>query len=148
VGVFVDYHGKHLIPEILSYLQDTTDLLRHFEELNTSNLHQGAFSVFIDVVGLYSNIPLKEGIDYFEKAPNKRKDRTVPTSLVITILSLVLTLNIFKFGTLLFQQLIERAMRTKVAPTFANILMAMIDKKLLHNGDKYVYFFKGLLMIS
>jgi hypothetical protein len=96
-------------------------------------------------VGLYSNIALKMGIYYFEEALNKRKDQTVPTTLLITILSLVLKLNIFEFGTLQFQQLIGSAMGTPIAPNFANIFMAMIDKKLLQNGNKFVHFFKRFI---
>jgi hypothetical protein len=114
----LDYHAKHLIPEIPSYLQDTPNLLRYFEELNKTNLPKGAFPVSIDVVGLYSNIPLKEGIDCVEEALKKRKDQSVPTSLLITILSLVLTLNIFKFETQLLLHLIGTAMGTRVSPTF------------------------------
>jgi hypothetical protein len=124
LSLFVDYHAKHLVPNIPSFLQDTPDLLRHFEELNKTDLLPGAFPVSIDVVGLYSNIPIKEGIDVFEEALNKRKDQTVKTSLLIKLLTLVLNLNIFEFGTQLFQQLVGTAMGTKVAQTFANIFMA------------------------
>jgi hypothetical protein len=47
MSAFVDYHAKHLVPEIPSYLQDTPDLLRLFEELNNSNLPTNAFPVSI-----------------------------------------------------------------------------------------------------
>jgi hypothetical protein len=71
---------------------------------------------------------LNDGIDCFEEALNKRKDQTVSTLLLITILSLVLSLNIFKFEVVLFQQLIGTAMGMKVAPTFGNIFMAVMEK--------------------
>ena len=35
---FVDFHTKHLVPLIPSYLQDTPDLLRHLETLNQTPL--------------------------------------------------------------------------------------------------------------
>jgi hypothetical protein len=81
----------------------------------------------------------------FEEALNKRKDQKVSTSLFIKILSLVLTLNIFQFGPLLFQQLIGTAMGTRVAPSFANIFMAMIGKKILINGETFIYVFKRII---
>jgi hypothetical protein len=142
LSLFVDHHAKHLVPNIPSFLQDTPDLLRHFEELNKNDLPPGAFPVSIDVVGLYSNIPIEEGIDCFEEALNKRKDQTVKTSLLTKLLTLVLKLNIFEFGTQLFKQLVGTAMGTKVAPTFANIFMAKIDKKILENSKTFIHFFK------
>jgi hypothetical protein len=142
LNLFVDYHAKHLVPNIPSYLQDTPDLHRHFEELKKTDLPSGAFPVSIDVVGLYSNIPLNEGINCFKEALSKRKDQKVSTALLIQLLSLVLSLNIFEFGSLLFQQLIGTAMGTKVAPTFANIFMARMDKTLLDIGKMNIHFFK------
>jgi hypothetical protein len=70
LSLFVDYHAKELVPDIPSYLQDTLDLLRHFENLNKTNLPPGAFPVSIHVVGLYSNIPLQEGIKCSEETLN------------------------------------------------------------------------------
>ena len=49
--------------EMLSYLQDTPDLLRHIEELNKTPIPEGAFPVSINVTGLYSNIPHKEVLE-------------------------------------------------------------------------------------
>ena len=61
ISKFVDHHAKGLVPEIKSYIQDTPDLLRQFEELKTHTFTPGTFPVSIDVVGLYPNIPHKEG---------------------------------------------------------------------------------------
>jgi hypothetical protein len=142
---YVDHHAQHLVPELPSYLQDTPDLLRHFEDLNKSDLPANAFPVSIDVVALYSNIPLEERIECFKKALDSRGNKTVPTGLLITLLTLVLSLNMFEFGTRLFQQLIGTAMGTKVAPTFANIFMAKLDNLILKVGNDCIHFFKRFI---
>jgi hypothetical protein len=145
LSLFVDHHAKHLVPEIPSFLQDTPDLLRHFQSLNTKQIPPNAFPVSIDVTGLYSNIPLTEGIKCFEDALNTRKYKTIPTSLLLTLLTLVLTLNIFKFGDRIFQQLMGTAMGTRVAPTFANIFMAMIDTKISNCGKEHIHLSKRFI---
>jgi hypothetical protein len=139
------YHAKHLVPELPSFLQDTPDLLRHFENLNQEELPINAFPISIDVVGLYSNIPMEEGIECLREALNTRKDQTTPTTLLITLLTLVLSLNIFEFGTQLFQQLLGTAMGTKVAPTFANIFMGKLDKMILNTSNNCIRFYKRFI---
>ena len=131
LSLFVDHHAKDLVKKIPSYLQDTPDFLRHLETLNQSPIPAGAFPVSIDVVGLYSNIPHEEGIKCMEDALNLRSDQTVSTLFLISLLSQVLKFNIFEFNLILFIQKIGTAMGTRLAPTFANIFMAMIDGLIL-----------------
>jgi hypothetical protein len=123
ISLFMDYHAKHLVPEIPSYLQDTPDFLRQIEQLNETTLPDDCFPVSIDVVGLYSNIPNEEGLNCFKEELNKRKDKSVPTDFLANLLRLVLVWNIFEFDSKLFLQLMGTPMGTRVAPTFANILL-------------------------
>ena len=74
----MDHHAKSLVPELHSYIQDTPDLLRELEKLKTQTFPRNTFSVSIDVVGLYSNIPHVEAIKCVEEALNMRFDRSVP----------------------------------------------------------------------
>ena len=60
-------------------------------------------------------------------ALNKRSDQTIPTPFLITLMTQVLSYNVFMFGTLMFVQLIGIAMGTRAAPTIANIFMTVID---------------------
>ena len=95
ISLFAENHAKHLVPLIPSYLQDTPDFLRQLEISNEKPLPKGAFAVSIDVIGLYSNIPTEEGLNCLEKALNKRKNKQTPTNLIVDLMRLVLTLNIF-----------------------------------------------------
>ncbi len=53
--------------------------------------------VTLNVTALYTNIPLQEGIDIFKIFLDSREEKTVPTSFLICLLTLVLTCNIFVF---------------------------------------------------
>ena len=127
----MDHHAKDLVPKIPSYLQDTPDFLRHLEDLKKSPLPKGSFPVSIDVVGLYGNIPHEEGIRCMEEALNTRADQTISTLFLISLLTQVLKFNVFEFDLKLYIQRIGTAMGTRLAPCFANIFMAMIDKMIL-----------------
>jgi hypothetical protein len=102
ISLFVDHHAKNLKPEIPIFLHNIPDVLKHFGTLNTMEIPQDAFPVSINVLGLYSNIPLEEGINCSEEALNTRKDKLGPTTLLITLLTLVLILTIFEFNEKLY----------------------------------------------
>ena len=82
-----------------------------------------------------------------EDALNQREDQTVTTLFLISILTQVLKFNIFEFNLLMFIQLIGTAMGTRVAPTFANIFMAMIDKMILalSKFKMFIHFYKRFI---
>ena len=126
---FVDYHSKHLVPLMPAFLQDTPDLLRHIDVLNTIPMPPNSFPVSIDVVGLYSNIPTEEGISAMRRALDTRNDKTVTTNTLIEMLNHMLKLNIFEFNSDLYIQNVGTAMGTKAAPTIANIFWRKLTSK-------------------
>ena len=82
---------------------------------------------------MYSNIPTEEGLDAFKEELEKREDKTIPTEYILKLLKLVLESNIFEFDREYYIQLIGTAMGTRVAPTYANIFMAKLEKFMLEN---------------
>ena len=128
VSKYVDHHAKGMVPEIESYIQDTPDLLRQFEEMKDHIFSPETFPVSIDVVGLYPNIPHKEGLKALGEALEKRQDKTIPSTFLVEMMQFVLETNIFEFDKKLWLQLIGTAIGTGAAPTLANLFMAVIDK--------------------
>ena len=125
---FVDYHSNDLVKGLPSYWEDTPDMLRFFESENVKGPQSaGTIPVTLDVVGLYTNIPLVEGLDIFRKFLDLRKDKSVPTGFLITLLTLVLTCNILVFDSDFFVQLIGTSMGTRAAPTFACLFMGAME---------------------
>ena len=82
---------------------------------------------------MYSNSPIDEGLKAFEEELDKREDKTIPTEFYLKLLRLVLESNIFEFEREFFIQLLGTAMGTRVAPTYANIFMAKLEKIMVGN---------------
>ena len=145
ISLFIDHHSKDMVPKIESYIQDTPDFLRKLEEINDMNIiDSSTFPVSLDVKGLYLNIPQEEGIECFQDALNTRTNQTIPTEYLIKLLRIVLYENIFTFDETLYRQVVGTAMGTRVAPTFANIFMKIIDLKITMLASKS---YKNALLI-
>ena len=61
ISSFLDYHLKPLAKKVESYIKDTNHFLKKLKELG--RLPKNAILCTIDVVGLYPNIPHKEGLE-------------------------------------------------------------------------------------
>ena len=134
VSAFVDNHIKSLAIRHFSYLQDTPAFLRLLEaEVNSgSPLPENTIIATIDVCGLYTNIPIEEGLEAVKDALEQREEKEISTELLFRLPELVLKHNIFEFNNQLFQQLIGTAMVTKCAPNYSNIFMARkIDPEII-----------------
>ena len=111
-----------MVPKIDSYIQDTPDILRHFEDLKTKTFPPQTFPVSIDVVALYPSIPHNEAIEAMREALEERPDKTVPTEFLIELLNHILKSNTFEFDKDLFVQLVGTAIGAGAASTIANCL--------------------------
>ena len=81
ISAFVDHHIKLLAVQHFSYLQDTPDFLRLLEtEVNNGELLPAKTIIAtIDVCGLYTNIPMDEGLEAVREALEGRVDKSVTT---------------------------------------------------------------------
>ena len=138
ISAFIDHHSRHLVKKLKSYVEDSPDLLRIFDNENKNGPQtQNTFPVTIDVTALYTNIPtngVNGGLQAFEKALNSRSNEEkskVPTNYLMELLDLVLNGNIFEFNGKHYIQKIGTAMGTRVAPTYACIFMGWLEKTFL-----------------
>ena len=140
ISAFVDHHIKALAVKHFSFLQDTPDFLRYLEsEINSGEkLPANTIVATIDVVGLYTNIPIEDGLEAVRDALEEREDKSVSTEFLVRLLEIVLKNNIFEFNQQLFQQLIGTAMGTKCAPNYSNLFMAKkIDPEIIKMAIKH-----------
>ena len=126
---FCQNYMKQVSKDHASYLRDTCDFLRHIQ--NIENLPSNSVLVTIDVTGLYTHIPRDEGVQATREALNRRKDQSVPTEFIVTLLELLNKCYIFEFNGSLYQQLHGTAMGQTHAPDYADIFLATIDKLIL-----------------
>jgi hypothetical protein len=124
-----DYFLQPLVQNTPSFVRDTTDFLTKLQ--NIEGLLEGTLLCTIDVNSLYTNIPNKEGIEACQTYLSRHRPNTSsPHNDSITqMLDYVLNKNNFDFNDRHFLQIGGTAMGTKVAPSFANLFMAMFEEK-------------------
>ena len=87
----------------------------------------------IDVVGLYPNIPHKNGLEAIRKAFDKQEDQTISTDSLILLAECVLKNNVFEHNMRFFKQLNGTAIGTKFAPSYAIFFMVYLEDKILNS---------------
>jgi len=124
----VDHFLKRYIPDIPSYVKDTTHFLRIID--NTPKLPPGSLLVTLDVTSLYTNIPQDDGIRAVARLLMSRRPNTaLPANRsLIELLTLALKRNNFAFNDQHYLQIQGTAMGNPFAPSFANIYMADFEK--------------------
>lgn len=129
---FMDYFLQPLVVNTASYVRDSKSLIAKIEHLV---LPTDCILVTIDVKSLYPSIPQDEGIQssvhhLFNNNPSV-EDVPFPPSVAREILGIVLKHNYFEFCSEMYHQVRGTAMGTKVAPAFANLFMATLEKEFL-----------------
>ena len=100
---------------------------------------------------LYTNIPNNEGIKAVREVYSL-PTKTVATKKIITLLSLILTLNNFLFNSISYLQIMRCAIDTICAPAYANIFMAQFEKQHIYHYIKnksvlYLQYIDDIFMI-
>ena len=81
ISSFLDYHLQSLAKKVESYIKDTNHFLKKLKEL--LSLPKNAILCAIDVVGLYPNIPHKEGLASIRKHLENRENKEVTTDTLV-----------------------------------------------------------------
>ena len=83
---------KPLAQKVKSYIQDTYDFLKKIA--NLIPLPDDVILCTIDIVGLYPNIPHREGLIAIRRALDTKKDKAILTDSLIELADFVLKNNI------------------------------------------------------
>ena len=123
---FIDILLKPYISKVSSYIKDTSDFLNYLP--NTT--HEETILVSFDVTNLYSNITHELGIEaityWINKHPELLPDRT-PREFIIEGVRFILDNNFFNFNNTHYKQIKGTAMGTKVAPTYATLVLGFFE---------------------
>ena len=95
---FINHHIQDISTNHPTYIQDTPDLLRYLEQINSEGLlPPEALLATFDVIGLFTNIPHEDGIDATREALEEKDKKEIPTEFLLRLLKLILEEKIFEF---------------------------------------------------
>ena len=130
IDSFLKFQAKHCE----SFIKDTKDFLIKLKSIE--KVPENSILVTMDVSSLYTNIDHTEGAEACYNKLKKRKNKSVPSTLLKKLILIVLRCNVFRFGSSLYRQKKGTAMGTSMAPNYANIFMDMFEQKLLNDFQK------------
>ena len=107
-------------------------MLRKIAEKNRRGpLPPNSIPVTMDVCALYPSVPQEEGLESLGRALDSRTDKQVPTSFLVRLMRLVLTMNTFVWDRKLLKQIMGTAIGTRAAPTFCGLFMGELEERML-----------------
>ena len=126
ISSFVDYHIQDFAKSLKSYVKDTTDFINKIS--NLGELPEESYLVTMDVKALYTNIPNDEGLQALKEALDQKQNQSVASKVMVTLMSLILTLNNFVFNDKNYLQVKGCAMEAISAPPYANIFVGKFEE--------------------
>ena len=123
---FVAFHLQSYYKLFDTILLDKIDVVQFIE---SNPLDSDIDLSTLDIVGLYTNIPL----DHFMECMRKLvlEDFPIPQGeLIVDLLEFILYNNLLQFNGSIFIQIFGFAMGTSCAPIGANIYLALLEKDL------------------
>ena len=99
--------------------------------LETLRIPKLSLLVTIDVVSLYTNIPQHEGTQACLEAIEAANASDLGRDVLKGLFDIVLVGNLFRFDRQVYSQLVETAMGTKMAPSYANLFMDRFERSFL-----------------
>jgi len=131
ISAFIDEILKPIIPEVRSYCRDTYHFLEKLRQQPLIN--SNTLLVSFDIISLYTSIPHSLGLDsvkfWLDKEKDKLPDR-FPADFILSGIDLILKNNYFQFCDNIYLQKAGTAMGTKMAPTYAILVMGFLEEKM------------------
>ena len=87
----------------------------------------------MDVASLYTNIDHEEGADACFEKLEQRKNKTIPSKILKSLIMLVLKCNVFRFGSVYYEQIMGTCMGTPMAPNYANLFMDKFENEMIES---------------
>ena len=113
------------------------DFLNHLPK----EIQENTILVSFDVISLYTSIPHKLGLEAIEYWLNKYPtciEQRISKEFILKAISLVLKENTVKFNKKYYKQIQGTTMGTKMAPTYATLVMGFLEQRLYNQyQNKY-----------
>ena len=128
LSAFVDALLCPLVDSNPSFIRDTTDFIN---KISTVRLKENSIIFTCDVTSLYTRINHPLGLKCIAKKLRDTPDFSFPRNKLLQALKLVLTCNNFEFNGEQYLQVSGVSMGTKCAPTYANLVLGVIENDFL-----------------
>ena len=128
LSAFVDALLCPLVVTNPSFIRDTTDFIN---KISNIPVNEGSIIFTCDVTSLYTRINHPLGLKCIAKKLRATPDFDFPKHRLIQALKLVLTCNNFEFNAKHYLQTSGVSMGTKCAPTYANLVLGVIEQEFL-----------------
>ena len=131
ISKFLDSVLSPIVSQLPSYVKDTSDALHTFTDFEFTGPSNYLFSM--DVKSLYTCIPHVDGLQALRYYLDRRDNCDPPTSTLLRLAELVLTLNNFTFNGKHYLQTSGVAMGTRMGPSYACLFVGFLEEKMLSN---------------
>jgi hypothetical protein len=128
----IDQILNPLVVKTSSYLRDTTDFINKISNI-TFHEDDNIILATMDVTSLYTNIPGHLGLRCVAKVLAGNSHLLLPPHKILEILRVVLNCNNFEFNGVHYLQVQGVSMGTKCAPTYANLVLSVLEKEFLNS---------------
>ena len=125
----IDILLQPFLKEIKSFVRDDIDFLCKIP----TNIDSNTILTTFDVSSLYSNIPHdlgREAISYWVSNFPFNLHHRFTEEFIIDAIDIILNNNTFQFDDKQYVQILGTAMGTKMAPTYATLILAFLENKL------------------
>ena len=139
ISAFIDEILKPLVPGLRSYCRDTYHFLEKLAP--EREIKEQTLLTSFDVVSLYTSIPHELGMESIQFWLERRGtviSNRFSDVFILSSLELILKNNYFRFGDEIFLQISGTAMGTKMAPTYAILVMGFLEEK-MYTRIKAIY---------
>eukprot|EP00455_Lapot_gusevi_P012915 TRINITY_DN1621_c0_g1_i1.p1 TRINITY_DN1621_c0_g1~~TRINITY_DN1621_c0_g1_i1.p1 ORF type:complete len:732 (+),score=48.12 TRINITY_DN1621_c0_g1_i1:349-2544(+) len=143
VSTYLDYIMQPFLRNIPSYIRDSRSLVQDLDSLRVPDRPFVFFA--LDVESLYTNIPIREGVERVVALLREFGMKAVELKAVSILLPLVLENNYIHFGGRYFHQLLGTAMGAGVSVCFACLFMWSVERSWLDRYRDILFLYKRFI---
>lgn len=143
--------ADHLLQEIVKraniqhIVKDTKSFINELEHTSFSDQQRRGVFLTADIASLYTNIDTEMGLRLVEQFLQEQHTPLWLHELIMSLLSFVMNNSYLRFHDVVYHQIDGTAMGTAVAPTYANIVVYMLEKGALQHFSSCIFLYRRYL---
>lgn len=143
--------ADHLLQDVMKQakipwlVKDTKSLINDIETMHIDGAQREAVFVTADIASLYTNIDTVMGLQLVEEFLRLHHVHQYRIDLVMALLHFVMTNSYLSFNDVVYHQVDGTAMGTSCAPPYANIIVYMLERKVLTAMAAHIHTYRRFL---